>query len=49
MNHDDYKKLKPRKLKDRVFVMDISSPDGIHPHSKYVKYHDLGSRIEMAR
>lgn len=49
LEHDDYKKLKPSKLQDRIFVMDISAPDGIHPHSKYLKYHDLGERIELAR
>lgn len=46
--YDDYKKLKPKKLKGKVFVMDVSSPDGIHPHSAYLKYHDLGERIQLA-
>lgn len=45
---DDYKKLKPKKLKDKIFVMDVSSPDGIHPHSKYINYHDLGGRVDLA-
>ncbi len=47
--YDDYKKLKPSKLKGKVFVMDVSSPDGIHFHSEYLKYHDLGERITLAR
>ncbi len=47
--YNDYKRLKPEKIKGKVFVMDISSPDGIHPHSEYLKYHDLGERIELAR
>lgn len=47
--YDDYKKLKPKKLKNKIFVMDISAPDGIHPHSAYLKYHDLGDRIELAK
>lgn len=45
---NDYKKIKPKKLKDKILVIDISSPDGIHPHSEYLKYHDLGSRVDLA-
>jgi hypothetical protein len=46
---DNYKKLKPKKLKDKIFVIDISSPDGVHPHSKYVNHHDLGERVKLAK
>jgi hypothetical protein len=49
LEYDDYADIKPKKLTGRVFIMDISSPDGIHPHSKYLKYHDLGERIALAR
>ena len=45
--HDDYKKVKT--LEGMIAVMDVSSPDGIHPHSEYAKYHDLGSRIATAK
>jgi aminopeptidase YwaD len=31
-----------------VFLLNISSPDGIHPHSKYLKHHDVLTRIEDA-
>lgn len=48
LGHNDYKKLKAKKLSGKIFVMDISSPDGLHPHSKYIKYHDLGERIDLA-
>jgi hypothetical protein len=47
--YDDYKKLKPAKLSGKIFVMDVSSPDGIHFHSEYLKYHDLGERIALAK
>ena len=47
--YDDYKKIKEDKAKGRVFVMDVSSPDGIHPHSEYLKYHDLGERVVLAK
>lgn len=49
MGYDDYKKIKPKKAEGKVFVMDVSSPDGIHPHSEYLKYHDLGERIAAAK
>lgn len=45
LEHDDYKDL---DLNGRVVAMLISSPDGIHPHSKYLAHHDLRGRIEQA-
>lgn len=35
-------------LKDRVVALSISSPDGIHPHSKFLAYHDLQGRAQKA-
>lgn len=49
MKYDDYAGFEPEDLKAKVFVMDLSSPDGIHPHSAYLRYHDLGDRIEKAK
>lgn len=46
-DYNDYKKIKD--LTGKIAVMDVSSPDGIHPHSKYVRYHDLNARIELAK
>jgi len=34
-------------LEGKIVLFDISSPDGIHPHSKYIEYHDIGKRIGM--
>lgn len=48
-DYSDYKKLDAEKLEGKIFVMDVSSPDGIHPHSEYLKYHDLGERIKLAK
>ncbi len=45
---NDYKGLKKKKLKGKIFVIDVSSPDGMHPHSKYIAFHDLGDRIDLA-
>lgn len=35
-------------FKDRIVAFSVSSPDGIHPHSKYLAYHDLQARAEKA-
>ena len=48
LDYNDYKKLSEKKLKGKIFVMDIGSPDGIHPHSEYLKYHDLEGRVDLA-
>lgn len=45
LDRDDYKDL---DLKGKVAAMLISSPDGIHPHSKYLAHHELRGRIEQA-
>ena len=43
LKHEDLKDL---VLTDRIVAISISSPDGIHPHSKYLAYHDLKARAE---
>lgn len=48
LDWNDYKKISKKKLKDKIFVIDVSSPDGMHPHSKYIAFHDLGDRIDLA-
>ncbi len=45
MDHDDYDDL---DVEDKVVVIDVSSPDGIHPHSQYMQYHGLDYRIRNA-
>jgi aminopeptidase YwaD len=45
LGRNDYEGL---EVKDHAAVMRISSPDGIHPHSKWAAYHDLRPRIEKA-
>ena len=32
----------------KVVVINYSSPDGVHPHSKYIAYHDLEKRVQTA-
>ncbi|NVK29000.1 MAG: M28 family peptidase [Flavobacteriia bacterium] len=45
MEHDDYKDV---DVEGKIAVIDISSPDGVHPHSQYLKYHGLDYRIANA-
>lgn len=45
LGHDDYANA---DMKDRIAVIAIGSPDGIHPHSKYAAYHDLAARAAKA-
>lgn len=36
-------------LKGAIAVMEISSPDGIHPHSKFKDWHDIPKRIRLLK
>jgi len=45
LNHDDYGDA---SLAGRIAAIATSSPDGIHPHSKYLAHHDLFARAERA-
>ncbi len=38
-----------KEVEGKIVLMDISSPDGVHPHSQYLKYHDLGERLKLAK
>lgn len=35
-------------LHNKIFLINLSSPDGIHPHSKYLQYTDYQTRIKTA-
>jgi hypothetical protein len=48
LNYNDYKDIE-QLIKGNIAVIEVSSPDGIHPHSKFSAYHDLGKRIEIAK
>jgi len=45
LEHDDYARL---DATNKIVAMLIGSPDGIHPHSKFLAYHELKGRIEEA-
>lgn len=44
LDRDD---IDDKALKGNVAVLDIGSPDGIHPHSKFKAYHDLFTRAKL--
>ncbi|WP_421751470.1 M28 family peptidase [Croceimicrobium sp.] len=46
LDRDD---LDDEDLKGAIAVMEISSPDGIHPHSKYKDWHDIAKRIRLLK
>jgi hypothetical protein len=41
-SYDDFKDL---DVNGAIAVMNVSSPDGIHPHSAYAAYHSLNERV----
>ena len=41
-SYDDFKGL---DVNGAIAVMNVSSPDGIHPHSAYTAYHSLNERV----
>ena len=45
-NYSDYSNI---DLKNKVALINTSSPDGTHPHSKYIKYQDLTIRVKIAK
>ena len=36
------------ELKGKIFIIETSSPDGNHPHSKYIEHLDIGVKVEKA-
>src|SRR5690606_10763505 len=36
------------KKEGAIFIIEISSPDGIHPHSKYIDHYSINKKIETA-
>jgi len=46
LDYSDYSNV---DVKGKIVIINTSSPDGIHPHSKYLNYHDLKLRSETAK
>lgn len=47
LGHDDYADKK--KLSGKIFLIRLSSPDGLHPHSKFIDHNDLRTRVSVAQ
>ena len=45
LNYDDYANV---DLKGNIALIQLSSPDGTHPHSKYIDYNDERLKIKSA-
>tara|TARA_B100001758_G_scaffold245694_1_gene259206 strand:- start:8127 stop:9731 length:1605 start_codon:yes stop_codon:yes gene_type:complete len=46
LDYSDYISL---DVRGKIALINTSSPDGIHPHSKYINYHDLKIRADIAK
>lgn len=46
--YDDYQGLDESVLKGKVFIIELSSPDGIHPHSAHIQYSDAATKLRKA-
>lgn len=44
-----YNDYEGKEVEGFVAVMNVSSPDGVHPHSAYAAYHSLSERIKLAK
>jgi aminopeptidase YwaD len=45
LEHDDYENL---DVEGKAVFIDYSSPDGIHPHSRFVAWHGVQRRVDQA-
>ncbi len=46
LNYNDYKGKGNKE--GAIFIIEVSSPDGIHPHSKYIDHYSINKKIETA-
>jgi hypothetical protein len=45
LEYNDYEDV---DVNGKIALINISSPDGIHPHSKYLDYHGIKDRVKVA-
>lgn len=45
LNYDDFASI---NVRDKIALIKMSSPDGTHPHSKYIEYNDERKKIQTA-
>ena len=44
-----YNDYEGKQVEGKIAVMNVSAPDGVHPHSAYAAYHSLSERIKLAK
>ena len=44
-----YNDYEGKDLTGKIAVMNVSSPDGVHPHSAYAAYHSVNQRLKLAK
>ena len=44
-----YNDYTDKDVEGKIAVLNISSPDGIHPHSAYTSYHSVSERLKIAK
>ena len=44
LDHDD---LKDVDIEGKIILVNLGSPDGVHPHSRFLKYNSWRTRIEL--
>jgi hypothetical protein len=46
--YDDYALFSPQELNGKIFIIELGSPDGMHPHSAHIKYSDAAAKARRA-
>ena len=44
-----YNDYEGKDLAGKIAVLNVSSPDGVHPHSAYAAYHSVNQRLKLAK
>ena len=44
-----YNDYQGKDLEGKIAVLNVSSPDGVHPHSAYAAYHSVNQRLKLAK
>ena len=44
-----YNDYQGKDLAGKIAVLNVSSPDGVHPHSAYAAYHSVNQRLKLAK
>ncbi|MCB0734539.1 MAG: M28 family peptidase [Bacteroidetes bacterium] len=48
ISEEGYNDYKDKDVRNKLVAINVSSPDGIHPHSKYIAWHGITKRVDEA-